>query len=214
MGGAIMGRSRRTVGMGLLLGFLVAFGTVGVSARAAEPAATVLTLKGDCAVDTGGKHTLLVVGSELQVGDAITVAEGAKLKIRLRDGSVISAASGTKMTITELATGGGHRDAAIALADGLLRAVVAPASQPSHFEVDTANGVAAVRSTDWFVEAAPGSTRVGVLTGLVSLTSRATDHAVDIPARWGARLETGKDPVQPRIWQDSEFDAVIARTDL
>ena len=35
-----------------------------------------------------------------------------------------------------------------------------------------------------------------------------------IPARWGARLEAGRDPVPPRVWSQAEFDAVIARTDV
>jgi hypothetical protein len=69
-----------------------------------------------------------------------------------------------------------------------------------------------VRSTDWFIEATPGATQVGVLTGSVSLTSTATKRAVTIPARWGARLEAGRDPVPARVWTAAEFAAVITRT--
>ena len=42
----------------------------------------------------------------------------------------------------------------------------------------------------------------------------ATRRPVTIPARWGARLEVGRDPVQPRVWSAAEFDGVIARTDV
>jgi hypothetical protein len=182
----------------------------------AGDAGTVLTFKGDCFVEAGGSKILLKTGDVVHVGDTLDIPDGSKLKLRMIDGSVISAASGTTMTITAFSGDdkGGKRDADISLAAGLLRAVVTPASAPSRFEVETATGVAAVRSTDWFVEAQAGTTRVGVLKGKVNLSSRATHHDVDIPARWGARLEAGKDPVPPRIWQDSEFDSVIARTDI
>jgi hypothetical protein len=56
--------------------------------------------------------------------------------------------------------------------------------------------------------------QVGVLTGSVDMVSRATRRGVLIPARWGGRLEAGRDPVPPRVWSQAEFDAVIARTDV
>ena len=60
--------------------------------------------------------------------------------------------------------------------------------------------MAAVRSTDWFIDAQPGSTQVGVLEGRVSLKSVATGKEIVIPARWGARVEAGRDPVPARVW--------------
>ena len=94
---------------------------------------------------------------------------------------------------------------------GLLRAIVTPVAGPSRFEVSTALGSASVRSgsADWFIEAQPGSARVGVLTGIVDLTSAATRRSVSIPAHWGTRLEAGRDNVPPRVWSQTEFSAVI-----
>jgi hypothetical protein len=128
----------------------------------------------------------------------------------------VSVAAGTRMTVAAFGVdGAGQRqDARLSLAQGLLRAVVAPVGRPASFEVDTAVGAAAVRSTDWFVEAVAGSMQVGVLTGSVDMTSRATQRVVSIPARWGARLEAGRDPVPPRVWSPAEFEAVIARTSV
>jgi hypothetical protein len=188
----------------------------GWTGAMAQDAGAVLTFKGECFVEAGGQRTMLKIGDTVHVGDTLDVPDGAKLKIRMNDGSVIAAAPGTRMTITAFQSDGkgGPRDADLTLASGLLRAVVAPAGQPSRFEVETATGVAAVRSTDWFVEAGPKTLRVGVLSGVVSLTSRATVHSVNIPARWGAKLEAGHDPGQPRIWQQEEFDRVIDLTKL
>jgi hypothetical protein len=144
------------------------------------------------------------------------VPADGKLKLRMADGSVISIAAGTRLTIAAYGVdGAGQRqDARLSLAQGLLRAVVAPVQRPASFEVDTAVGTAAVRSTDWFIEVVPNAMQVGVLTGSVEMTSAATNRRGMIPARWGARMEAGRDPVPPRVWSPAEFAAFIARTDV
>ncbi len=185
-----------------------------VTASAAPDAGTVLTFKGDCTVEVDGKSAGLKLNDPVPVGATVVVPEGAKLKLHMVDGSVISVASGSRMTVTEAVSRPQMRDVEISLASGLLRAVVAPAAPNSKFEVDTAVGVAAVRSTDWFVRTGPGTMQVGVLSGVVNMESHATKHSVNIPARWGSRLEAGKDPVRPRVWEQSEFDQVIALTAL
>ena len=71
-----------------------------------------------------------------------------------------------------------------------------------------------MRSTDWFIEAKPGSTQVGVLEGRVSRKSVATGQEIVIPGRWGARVEAGRDPVPARVWTEAEFADFIQRTSL
>jgi hypothetical protein len=181
---------------------------------AASSAGLVVGVAGRCVAETGGVERPLKLGDPIAVGDTLVVPAAARLKLRLSAGSVISVASGTRLTITAYAAEAGHREARLSLAGGLLRAVVSAVAGPSRFEVDTATGTAAVRSTDWFVEAKPGSMQVGVLAGSVSLESRATGREVTIPARWGARLEAGRDPVPPRLWTPEEFANVISRTTL
>jgi hypothetical protein len=181
---------------------------------AAPQAGEVLAFVGQCFLQSGGQRTLLKLGDAVGVGDTVEIAEGARLKLRMKDGSVVSAGSGTRVTIEAYDSDAQHRDAKLSLAAGLLRAVVSTVSQPSRFEVDTATGVAAVRSTDWFIEARQGSTQVGVLTGTVNLTSRGTKKGVNIPERWGSRIEAGMSPVPARVWSTAEFDDVIGRTDV
>jgi hypothetical protein len=189
---------------------MISPGAVHAQSKAGE----VLAIKGDCFATTAGQRHLLKLGDAVAVGDEVEVPDGGKLKLRMIDGSVIAAASASRLTIRSYDADPQHRDVVLALTTGLLRAVVAPVSQPSRFEVDGATGVAAVRSTDWFVEVQKGTMQVGVVEGRVALISAATKGTVNIPARWGARLEAGRDPVTPRVWSREEFDAVIARTDL
>jgi hypothetical protein len=182
----------------------------------AAPAGTVVGLSGPCFLESGGARTPLKLGQAVQVADTVDVPVDGKLKLRMSDGSVVSVAAGSRMTIGAYATdaAGQRQNAHLSLGQGLLRAVVAPTGRPASFEVETAVGTAAVRSTDWFVEAAAAGMQVGVLEGSVELTSAATRRGVIIPARWGGRLEPGRDPVPPRVWSQAEFDAVIARTDV
>lgn len=196
----------------VLLGSLLA---AAAPAWAAAPAGEVLALKGGCTAERDGKTMALKAGDPVLVGDTVVVPADGRLKLRMVDGSVIAEAAGSRMTIGSYEAGGASgRNVGLTLAQGLLRAVVAPAGQASRFEVETATGVAAVRSTDWFVEAKPVGTQVGVLDGVVTLTSAGTHNAVSIPARWGSRVEPGRDPVPPRVWAKREFDDVIERTDL
>jgi hypothetical protein len=184
--------------------------------RTAQQAGTVVGINGQCFAEAGGQRRALRIGDPVYIGDTVEVPAGAKLQLQMADGSVISLASGSRMTIDnfQIDTGGQQRNARLTLPIGLLRAVVSPVGQPSVFEVDCAAGKAAVRMTDWFMEVQPESVRVGVLEGSVLLTSRATGRSVTIPARWGARLEAGLDPVAPRPWKAAEFADVIARTNL
>jgi len=185
-------------------------------AALAAPGGTVVGLFGGCFIESGGGRSAAKIGQSVAVGDTVEVPTDGKLKLRLSDGSVVSVAAGTRMTLTTVGvdSGGQRQDVHLSLAQGLLRAVVAPVERPASFEVDTAVGTAAVRSTDWFVEGSATAMQVGVLSGSVEMTSAATKRHETIPARWGARLEAGRDPVPPRVWSKAEFDAVIARTDV
>jgi hypothetical protein len=188
----------------------------GSGGALAAPAGTVVGLSGQCFVESGGARAPLRLGQAVQVSDTVEVPAGGKLKLRMTDGSVVSVSEGSRMTVSAYAVNpaGQRENAHLSLGQGLVRAVVAPVERPASFEVETAVGTAAVRSTDWFVEASGSGMQVGVLTGSVDMVSRATRRGVLIPARWGGRLEAGRDPVPPRVWSQAEFDAVIARTDV
>ncbi len=183
---------------------------------AAETAGSVLAVGGDCVLESGGHRLPLKFKDAVHVGDTVIVPANGKLKLHMVDGSVLSAGSGTVLTIAAYTADGAtqQRDARLTLSNGLLRSVVQSMAGPSRFEVTAATAVAAVRSTDWFIEAGPAVTRVGVLTGIVGLSSRGTGKSVAIPSRYGARVEAGQDPVPPRPWQDEEFDEYIHKTDL
>jgi len=192
-----------------LLGVLFAiFGLIlWADAAAATPAGTVVGLSGSC-TDRG--H-VLNRSDTVQIGDTLDVPAGASLKLRMADGSMISAASGTSITLANYPSAGSGGAAKLLLTQGLVR--VTSVTRP--FEVSTAVGIAQVGSdsADWFIKAEAGSTQVGVLAGTVDLRSNQTGESVSIPAHWGTRLEAGRAPVPPRVWNQMEFNAVIRVTE-
>src|SRR5689334_21150146 len=87
-----------------LLGALFAiFGLMlWADAAAATPAGTVIGVSGSC-TDRG---RVLNRGDTVQIGDTLDVAAGGSLKLRMADGSMISAASGTTVTIANYGSAG------------------------------------------------------------------------------------------------------------
>ena len=187
-----------------LLGALFAiFGLMlWASVAAASPAGTVVGLSGSC-TDRG---RALHPGDTVQIGDTLNVPASASLKLRMADGSMISVASGTSVTVANYDSAGSARAAKLLLTQGLVH--VTSVTRP--FAVSTPLGTASAGSdsADWFVKAEAGSAQVGVLAGVVDLTSSPTGTSVSIPARWGTRLEAGRAPMPPRVWSHMEFEAV------
>ncbi|HZT89450.1 MAG TPA: FecR family protein [Stellaceae bacterium] len=198
----------------LLSALLLVFSCLLARPAAADAAGEVLVFSGQPVVVRGSDRVPLKMGDTVNVGDAVEVPEGGKLRLRMGDGSVLTLASGSRMTIQSYTPGGAGqpRDVRLGLPSGLVQAVVAPVAQPSRFEVDTATAVAAVRSTDWFIDARAGTTQVAVLDGTVDLTSRATGKAVPVPPRQGTRVDAGRDVLPPRVYSQAEFDQLLAQT--
>jgi len=178
---------------------------------AAAPAGTVIAVSGSCT----DHDRVLNRGETVQIGDTLDVPAGGNLKLQMADGSVISVASDSGVTVATYNIDGSGRDVKLLLRQGVLRAQLTPVTGPSKFEVSIPVGAASVHSdsADWFIKAEAGSAHVGVLPGTIDLTSTPTGQSVSIPAHWGTRLETGLDPVLPRVWAQWEFNAFIRLTE-
>jgi hypothetical protein len=199
-------------------------------AEAGPLAGSVVGLAGQVIVERSGQRYGLRLGDQVFVDDTFSVPAGAKLKLRMSDGSILSLASETTLRIDAyvLNSYGQRQSAGVSLTGGLLRTITAPGGQPGVFEVNTAVGASGARSTDWFsavltaspppssrlAGAAPGTAYVVVLSGTVALTSRATGRAVLIQPRYGSRLDAGQDPRTPVLHTQAELDRLIARTDV
>ncbi|MBV8397371.1 MAG: FecR domain-containing protein [Acetobacteraceae bacterium] len=144
----------------------------------------------------------------MRVGDTVNVPARCNLKLRLTNGSEILLSSGSRMSILSYSAGGTDTHVNLTLTQGLLQAVLPSTSGSPSFEISTPVGTASVRSgpANWFVYSQADSAQVGVLEGTVDLTSAATRRSVSIPAHWGTRLESNRDPVLLRVWPENQFD--------
>jgi hypothetical protein len=187
------------------------FGTT----NAQTVAGSVVGASGQTGVQRAGQRLQLTIGAPVYVGDTVEAGADGKLKLRMSDGSILALAPSSNLRIdTYLVDAIGQRQAAgLSVGQGLLRAVTAPVNRPASFEIDTAAGTAAVRSTDWFVDALPGQEQVSVLNGSVALASRATGRAVTIPPSSTSRLIAGRDPEPPRPLTPGEISSLLSRTE-
>ena len=71
---------------------------------AAAGAGSVVGIVGQCLVQRDGRPTPLKLGDAVAVSDTIDVPAAGKLKLRMSDGSVISLAPGTRMTVAAYQT--------------------------------------------------------------------------------------------------------------
>lgn len=184
------------------------------SAAAAEVAGSVVGVAGECFTGAGNQRSPLKLTDPVHVGDTVQVSHDGKLKLRMADGSIVSAAGDSQFQIQSFAVDGSgeRREAKLALVAGLVRAVVSHTAHSGTFEVASAVGVAAARSTDWFAESRPGIMEVGVLSGVVDLKSAKAPAAVSIAPGNGSEVEQNKPPATPVKWPPAKFEALIART--
>jgi len=140
----------------------------------------------------GGAAVAVAVGTELEVGDLLTVGKG-NLKLQLNDDSVIMLGDGSTLTLDEASFGGQERSFLATLGIGKLWAKVSKAVGKSKFEVKTDKAVAGVRGTIFRIDAktllaaANGKPRnvtvVAVTKGVVDVTAKVKKAAqADAPA--------------------------------
>ncbi|MBV9824559.1 MAG: FecR domain-containing protein [Alphaproteobacteria bacterium] len=173
-------------------------------------------MSGSSVIETNGQQRPAALGEPVQVGDTINVSQDSKLRLRMNDGSVVTLAPGTRMTVAkyDVDGAGARRDAELSMSAGLLHAVVSAGSGVPNFEVKTATGVAAVRGTEWYVDSQGSDTQVYVVTGKVSLTDLAGHGPVTIPQMSESTVAVGKPPAPIRPVTQAELQTLAARTAL
>lgn len=178
-----------------------------VPAQAAEPIGQVLYQRGDATVDRDGATLPLAAGAPIHARDTVTTAGDGRLKIRLDDGTVFSVAGGTSVTVADRAAPDRER---LSLTDGLVRAVVDPGTP---FTVTTPTAVAAVRGTDWMIEADDANTTaVFVFTGTVTVRAAGRpDDQVVLTEGGGTDVAAGAAPTAPMLWGQARIDRFLAR---
>jgi hypothetical protein len=194
--------------------------SLGVCADAAaagtEAVGAVAAVRGAVFVDAGGALQPLAASAPVHEGDAIVTHDG-KAKVALDDGTIISIAEHTRVRIerverVERRPPGGR--ARLALVSGALRLLVAKVAPAGNFEVETETAIAAVRGTDWLMEAGPEQTSVALLAGAVAVSSRSPSARSTVVLRLpghGTDVRRDAPPTPPIAWGARRLADLLAR---
>jgi hypothetical protein len=193
----------------------------GAPVRAqAPPVGTVEALVGTAVVTRHetGEAGPLTVGAELFEGDRIRTETGARLRLTLRDGSVLTCGEATGLTLDRAlyAPEQASRSYLVRVSFGIVRAVVELLASPSTFEMHTNTAVISVRGTEWIAEAQRAATAVVALEGEIDVRNvdPAVPGAVALGPGEGVTVEAGAPPPAPTVWGDARRNSFIERTSV
>jgi hypothetical protein len=210
----------KSVRLLLRLATLCLIGPGAIAPAAAQPvsAGTVEALVGTAVVtrhDTGEAGPL-TVGAELFEGDRIRTETGARLRLTLRDGSVLTCGEATGLTLDRAlyAPEQDSRNYLARVSFGIVRAVVELLATPADFEMQTNTAVISVRGTEWIAEARRAATAVVALAGEVAVQNvdLAVPGAVVLGPGEGVTVEAGAPPPAPTVWGDARRNSFSERT--
>jgi hypothetical protein len=172
---------------------------------------TVIGVRGDVFNEAGGNRQHLVLREPVHLEDTL-VADAGKAKILLNDGSIISLGEHSRLALRQYQGIANGRRTILHLFNGVLRMFVNRATAGGAFEVETETAVAAVRGTDWLMEAVPEKTSVAIISGIVAVTGRAGGAAALLQRPGdGVDVPSGKPPEAVHRWGQQRFQSLLAR---
>jgi hypothetical protein len=158
----------------------------------------------------------LAVGAELFEGDRIRTETGARLRLTLRDGSVLTCGEATGLTLDRAlyAREQDSQNYLLRVSFGIVRAVVELLAARSTFEMHTNTAVISARGTEWIAEVQRDATAIVSLEGEIAV--RNVDPGVlgevTLGPGEGVTVEAEAPPPAPTVWGDARRNAFIERT--
>jgi hypothetical protein len=207
---------------------LIAFATMLLTAafaaaQAPAPAGSVASLQGRADAQRGGQATwrALATGNDVFVGERLRTSEASRLKVLMRDDSVLTLGPRSEMTIDQLEVRDRGGTSRLGAAVGAVRAVVTDryGTTGSSFEMKTPTAVAGVRGTGFVALIDEDGKRTRVIglydvTFVCSITDRACRHEVRVGPGQITEVIAGGLPTKPRDLSASQRDALVASTVL
>jgi hypothetical protein len=191
------------------------------AAQARTPAGTVAALQGRAEAQTGGQATwrALATGKDVFAGERLRTGEASRLKLLMRDDSVVTLGPKSELTIDQLVVRDGGGTTRLGAAVGAVRAVVTDryGTKGSSFEVKTPTAVAGVRGTGFVALVDDDGKRTRVIglydvTWVRSVTDAAGRHEVRVGPGQITEVIAGGLPTKPRNLTASQQDALAAST--
>jgi hypothetical protein len=185
----------------------------GVACASDVIVGSVLAVRGAVFSDAGGGQQPLMTNTPVHLGDTI-VSTAGKAKIALDDGTIISVGENSRVRIVDNNNTSNNFKTHVSLISGVLRLLVAKLTPDGRFEVETETAIAAVRGTDWVIEATSEQTSVAVVSGAVAVSNRdgqtQTTVVLDAPGQ-GTDVRRGSVPTAAAHWGAQRFTNTVAR---
>ena len=208
-----------TAALGLVLGVIVAL--AAPSAAAEEPAGSVSALEGSAEVRHAGTQAWapVMAGDDVRLGDELRTGPAAKLKLLLRDDSVLTLAADSRLTIDQEVLGAAATTSTFSLWVGTLRALVTDRYKTtgSRFEVQTPTAVAGVRGTG-FIASYDETRKVTLVVGLFDTTcvrSRSgRGGEVCVTPRLATEVPAGRGPSKAAVVDPHRLSGLLGATEI
>lgn len=158
----------------------------------------------------------LTEGQPVLEGDRIRTEAGARVRLRLEDGSILQLGESTECYLDWVlfAPVLEMRDILIEVPLGIIRSIVEAVVPRSSVRLTTDTAIASVRGTDWIVEAGPAITAIVALEGTVAVRNVApgVTGEVTLGPGEGTSVAAGEPPNPPSVWGDERRQSFIDRT--
>lgn len=183
------------------------------AAAAAQVVGTVATLEGSVEIDRAGTTLVAAAGFDVEQGDVVRTGAAGRVRLLLRDDTVLNLDESSTLTLDEQVLGGGEAppQSLLQLLGGRVRVLVSDlyAQPDAAFEVKTLTAVSGVRGTEFLVtyDAALQATEVVGISGMVEVNGFAdlTSRGVFVRAREVTRVDEDGVPSPPRRLEDELF---------
>ena len=190
-------------------------------AYAQSPAGTVATLQGHADAQRAGQAAwgALAAGHDVFVGERVRTAEASRLKLLMRDDSVITLGPKSELVVDEQIVRTEGSRSRLDTVVGAVRAVVTEryGTPGASFEMKTPTAVAGVRGTGFVVLVDADGKRTRVI-GLYDTTwvrgsaDAQGRHEVRVGPGQMTEIAAGGAPSKPRDLPASELAALVATT--
>lgn len=189
-------------------------------ARAADRVGSVAALEGAAEVQAAGQATWtpLAAGADVALGDRIRTAVGGRVRLLLRDDSVLTVGPSSELVVdTHVVVPAAA--SSFSLPFGAIRALVGDRyGEPgSRFEIGTPTAVAGVRGTTFVVlhERETGETLVVGVVDVVRVRARSDETSareVAVGPNQLTRVRPGRFPTAPQTLTTAELEPLLSPT--
>lgn len=197
-------------------GFLSAsFAGLGKVLAAEQPIGKIERLVGRVFLQRGDLVVSPRRGTPVFSADELTTEIGAKLQIRLNDGSLLVMGGGSTICLADVAlpTQEAPGRGLVMVSSGILRLILRGGGAWEGFAVQSSTSVASVRGTDFVVAGAAQYSEVFVVSGLVEVEGKAGGQT-RLAAGQGTSVPIGERPPRAKRWGAARVAETMAQVQI